>query len=438
MPGHYAVKVREMHSGLYSKILKVVSARRFVVAAVIAVALLAVDYFCNNLTYPIFDTSSRLLVHSYLYDHDKGEASDSDLVAVNMAYDKALADAYNEYDEHIGYTPVTDREKLARFLRVASQADYRYIFIDVNFPYDVSTPADSALFALINSMENVVVSVHRDDMAGDDGDEDEFTGRDPDLSADKIAYADYRLIKGNGFSNYEFLQDGHESVALRMYRDLDGGSIKEGVLGYSDNGRLCYNMQFITLPKRLLLPEKEDGEIRYPYLTGHFFARHTDEELAGMLNDKIIVIGDYENDMHDTLIGPVPGPMLSYYAYRSLADGNHLVNWWLQIFMFCLYTVLGYWTLSATSVSEARWSNRHGRTLAAMMLMYFMGTGVILGAVDLVIYYLFADSYTIILPTIVFTLLSARRRVRYMAIVMMRKLAGGRKAKAEELPVTQS
>ncbi|MDE6370947.1 MAG: CHASE2 domain-containing protein [Duncaniella sp.] len=428
-----------MRSELYSKVLKVVSARRFVVAAMIAAMLLAVDYFCNNLTFPIFDTSSRLLVHSYLYDHDKGEASDSDLVAVNVAYDKTLADAYNEFDEQIGYIPVTDREKLARFLKIASQADYRYIFIDVSFPYDISTPADSSLFAQINSMNNVVVSVHRDDMSQDDEEEvEKFAARNPDLSADKMAYADYRLIKGNAFSKYEFLQDGHESVALRMYRDLDGGTIKEGLVGYTDNGRPCYNMQFITLPKRILLSEKMDGEIRYPYLTGHFFARHTDEELAGMLNGKIIVIGDYENDMHDTLIGPVPGPMLSYYAYRSLADGRHLVNWWLQLFMFCLYTALGYWTLSATSVSEARWSNRRGRTLATVMVMYFMGTGVILGAVDLVIYFLFADSYTIIIPTIVFTLLSARRRMRYMAIIVKRRLTGARKAKSETLPITQS
>lgn len=407
---------------------KTISYTRLVVAAIIAGLLLTADYFCCNLSYPLFDSSSRLLLHTYLYDHDKGEESDDDLVAVNVAYDMTLAETYNEFGEPIGFTPITDREKLTRFLKIASQADYRYIFVDVNFPYDLTTSADSALFSQINNMPNIVVSAHRYNAEGDD----EFECH-PALSPDKLAYADYRLIKGNSFSRYEFLQDGKESVALRMYRDLNQGAIDDRIFGYTDHGRLCYNTQFITLPKRILLSEKETGEIRYPYLTGHFFARHSDEELARMLDGKVIVIGDYDNDMHDTLIGPVPGSMLSYYAYKSLADGKHRVNWWLQMFMFCLYMGLGYWILSATAVSEARWSNRRRQTFTTNIFLYFMGTGVFLGAVDMMIYFIFADSYIIIIPTIVFTLLSTRRRIHYLVLLLNRKFRNVRRGEDTQL-----
>lgn len=393
--------------------IKRVSARCLAVSACIAAFLVIADYYVSNMTYPFFDTSSRLDLWSYIYDHDKGEASDSDFVAVNVAYDKQLAPTYDEYDRFIGYTPITDREKLLRFLQIASQADYRYIFVDVNFEVGLDTENDSALFSLINSLPRIVVSTHRASKG--------FAGSTPLLLPEKTAYADFRVKRGNPFSRYEYLQDGNESVALRLYRDINDGSLEEKSLCYSDKGSLSYNMQFISIPKRVLLPEKASGEIRYPYLGAQLLAYYTDEELAAKLADRIVIIGDFDNDVHDALVGSVPGPVLSFYAYRALVEGKHKVNYWLQIFLFLLYTLISYHLISKDAKSENCDRPKH---LVAKMMGFFLQTGVVLWVLDALMYFVFALSFTILIPTAVFTLLAYKNAFVYWFGFIKKKVDG--------------
>lgn len=381
--------------------MKRVSTKSLVASVCVAAFLIIADYYVSNMTYPLFDTSSRLDLWSYIYDHDKGEDSDSDFVAVNVAYDKQLADTYDEYDRFIGYTPITDRAKLLRLLQIASKSNYRYIFLDIRFDKGLDTENDSALFALINSMPRIVVSTHRSS--------DDFECN-PALSPDKRAYADYRIKRGNYFSRYEYLQDGNESVALRLYHDLNNGSIEEKPHYFTENGSLCYNMQFISIPKRVLLPEKESGEIRYPYLGAHLFGNNTDEEIIALLDNRIVLVGDFDNDVHDALIGSVPGPTLSFYAYKALVEGKHKVNYWLQAFLFILYVFISYRLISKKSVSEDEEAPKH---LLPQIIGFFLQTGVILWILDAIMYFVFALSFAILIPTTVFTILAYKNAFVY-------------------------
>lgn len=394
--------------------MKRVSTKSLVASVCIAVFLVVADYYVSNMTYPLFDTSSRLDLWSYIYDHDKGEESDSDFVAVNVAYDKQLAETYDEYDRLIGYTPIVDRAKLLRFLQIASKSDYRYIFLDIRFEKGLDTENDSALFALINSMPRIVVSTHRQS--------DDFECN-PALAPEKTAYADYRIKRGNPFSRYEYLQDGNESVALRLYRDLNNGSIEAKPHYFTENGSLCYNMQFISIPKRVLLPEKESGEIRYPYLGVHFLDCYTDEELADLLDNRIVLVGDFDNDVHDALIGSVPGPTLSFYAYKALLEGKHKVNYWLQAFLFVPYVFISYRLINKKQNSEDEAASKY---LVPRIIGFFLQTGVILWILDAIMYFVFALSFAILIPTTVFTILAYKNAFVYWYKMLTNKIFGRR------------
>ncbi len=392
--------------------IKRVSTKNFVASVSIAIFLVVADYYVSNMTYPLFDTSSRLDLWSFIYDHDKGEDSDSDFVAVNVAYDKQLAETYDEFGRLIGYTPITDRAKLLRFLQIASKSNYRYIFLDIRFGKGLDTESDSALFALINSMPHIVVSTHR---------KSEDFECNPALLPEKTAYADYRIKRGNPFSRYEYLQDGNQSVALRLYRDLNNGSIKETSFGYAEKGNLCYNLQFISIPKRVLLPEKESGEIRYPYLGAQLFNYYTDEELAGLLDNRIVLVGDFDNDVHDALIGSVPGPTLSFYAYKALINGKHKVNFWLQAFLFVLYVFISYRLINKNEGSRGEDVSKH---LVPRVIGFFLQTGVILWILDAIMYFVFALSFNILIPTTVFTILAYKNAFIYWRKFISKRFFG--------------
>lgn len=367
--------------------------RQIAAASTIAVLLVLADYFSSNMSYPLLDSSDSLAPYAYLWDKDDGAFDD--ILCANVALDKELVTVCDEFGDSAGRAAITDRGTLLRFLEIADSSRYRYIFLDIRFEQGFDTPHDSALFACIKSMPRVVFSTHR-------GLEDDII--DPALAA-KSAYADYRHKRQAGFSRYEFLQDGHESVALRMYRELDGGDIHPTLLGHADRGRLCHNMLFVPIPVSATEIYGPDGEIRYPYLGSQLLGKYSAGELRGLMDGKIVLVGDFDNDVHGTFTGDVPGPLLSYYAYRALAAGDHKVNFGLYIFLAAIYfgialTLLGKMPLRI-----------HVKRPFLLLALSFVSWGVILWTLKIVLFITCSLDFCATLPAAAFSIISFYRKI---------------------------
>ena len=354
------------------------------IAPAIACVLMVCDYFVANMSYPIFDSTESLGLLAYL--RPDSEHGYGDLMAVDISLDKTLVEVYDEYGDSAGRTPVTDRSTLLRFLRTIADANYRYIYVDIRFEEGLNTPADTALFGLMAKMPRLVYSTHRD--------MDESTH--PLAPVDKAGYADYRHVRLSGFTRYEFLQDGEPSVALRMYRDLDSADIKDHGIYYTDGGALCYNTQFVDIPRSVTDPYTADGEIRYPRLGSQLLAKYTPDELQTLVNDKIVVIGDYVNDTHDCYIGSVPGPLLSYYGYLTLHEGRHRINVAVMLLLFVVYTVITYFLLTDRNWPKVR------RPMLAFILS-LIGWGVLLNLLKVALFMWLSMSIGIFVPTLIFS-----------------------------------
>lgn len=363
--------------------------RRLLVAALLSMLIIVADYFAGNMSFPILDSSMGLGLHAYLSNYDKLDGGDNEMLAVNTAMDKAIAKAYDEFGDEAGHVAVTDREKLIEFLKIAEKANYRYIFLDIRFEDWLKTPHDSALYAAIARMPRVTYSRHR----ALDGMEPEYPGL-----KEKGAYADYRSVLNDGFSRYEFLQDGESSVALRLYHDLTGKTIEPTRWGgYRDSdGAICYNMQFVPFPMSVMMAYDQDGKIMYPLMGSQLMGKHSEEELIGMMKGKVVVIGDFNDDLHDTYIGSIPGPLLSYYAWRLLNRGGHKVNLWLQAFLFLLYTTVLYIMLLPDDKKRIK-------NPLLVLLLSLLGWGAVLWILKSALYWLFGLSFIVALPTIVFS-----------------------------------
>lgn len=362
-------------------------------AIIIAMLLVVADYIMSNASYPLLDSSDSLAPYAYLLDPEDGP--DDEIVCVNVAYDKELTTVRDEFGDSLGSVAITNRSTLLRFLDLASNSAYRYIFLDIRFEDGLETENDSALFARIKSMPRLVFSTHR-------GLEDDIS--DPALRA-KSAYADYRHKRLSGFSRYEFIQDDQESVALRMYRELDGGEIHSCPLGYADKGRLCHNTLFISLPLSATDAYGPDGEILHPHLGSQLMVKYSAAELQQLLDNKIVLIGDFENDLHSTFIGDVPGPLLSYYAYLALHQGNHRVNYWLYVFLFAIY-----FGITLTLFGRMPLKIKVKRPLLVLALS-FVGWGLVLCSLKIALFLLLSLDFCATIPAAVFSLISFYKKI---------------------------
>ena len=303
----------------------------------VAVAIVLLSYFVANIPYPLLDSWMPFSFVELTGRHLSASYPEDSVLCVNVAYDKQLADAYSKAGFKLGHSDVTDRGKLLRFLQIAKQADYRYIFLDVRFPEGLKTENDEDLFSLIEGMPRLVLSNHSS-YGG-------YSIADSSLLS-KSALADYRMTAFTGFTRYQYLQHGQESVALRMYRDMDGGDIRKFGPFYFSGGWPCRNSQFVRIPKFVMEQEREDYTLRYPYLGAHYLDWNTDEELARSLKGKIILIGDFDEDLHQTYVGDVPGAMLSFLGWWELHTSRHIVPVWLIITLLILYSLIVFLLLT--------------------------------------------------------------------------------------------
>lgn len=369
--------------------------RRIFISAGISFGIILAEYLLGNWVNFLFDDSSLLsMVHSILPRYNDVE---DDVVFFNVGFDKQLVAVNDEFGDSIGNTVITDRSILLKFLDIAEQADYRYIFLDVRFEKGVRTNVDSLLFQKIKGMPRLVISTHSQDGG--------YQIADSSLLP-TAAYADYFSTYFSGFTSYSYLQDDKESVALRLFRNLDGGDIvRWGPLFFS-NGRLCNNMQFLRFSDEDVI-DPEAPLSKYPPFGGEILNINSEDELLYQMKGKIVVVGDMDNDIHATYAGNVPGPILTIRAYDYLKKGEHYVNYVVIILLFLVYTTISF------SIIYCRPGSKPGRIRNQMLrhpILSFvcltLGWAAILFVLKILFFSIFKTSILIAIPSAVFSILS--------------------------------
>lgn len=336
---------------LWTKITTAIRHQRklLLLSVLTSTVIIIFTYVMGNSGYPLPGETGAL---KQINDFKKfmgmqiGNVPDS-VLFINVCYDKMLI-PYEENEVPVGNTAITDREKLLRFLTKAKEANnYRYIFMDVFFEQGLETEYDSALFHTITSMDRIAIPKHEGSNICDT------------ILYQKTANADYAITwQALTFSRYQYIHGDEASVALKIYEDRIGSTIKKhwGGLWYSDNGRLCQNSATLLLPVRItgsLLDE--EGQVRernYIYLGTDLLDLDEIMPISEQIKDKIVIIGDFNNDVHSTFLGSQPGSSILFNGYIALTQGSHLVNWLYMGILFVIYIIIGLFYLSGHSFSS--------------------------------------------------------------------------------------
>lgn len=382
-------------------------------AAAVAVVLLCLSYLFNSLPYSFGgDVSAQVWTEriGFIFNGRRNHLPDS-IALVNVAYDKTLVD----YDGRLyntipgdnrrapsGRIALTDRRKLLDFLKAAKDGGYKYIMLDVRFDDDiVSDSVSLALFDLIGSMDRIAFAVHE--------------GSDPvaDAPLDKAAFGDYNItaFESNAVK-YPIIHGDRPSMAAAMYSALNGGRISTfGPLTF-DGSALCMRSLFLDYPVRVFDRAVEtDGLMPadYYYLNlGVDLLADPDsvDRIREYVADRIVVIGDFDNDVHDTSIGQLAGSLINLNAYISLSQGRHKISWLYTALLFVIYFVIALSLIKHQSPIDMIPALRRRKSTALRFLFSLVGFSVVLSLLSLLIYLTAGIIYSIVMPSLYFSLIS--------------------------------
>lgn len=311
-----------------------------------------------------------------LRKQDTGSDMFDSVMRVNVHYDKVFALEIVD-DNPKGYVSVTDHRKLLTFLRKLKEYDnYKYIMLDLYIEKEITQECDSELISLIESMDRIVVPIPLGGLKKIDK---------RLVSHAAMAKYGYTLWE-NDFVKYPYYSDGVKSIPLKMYEDVTGRTISDYKLLAWDRGIARKNV-LLTYEFRELGPPYHLGK----GILGNSLLGVKSEE--GILNkpwkfeDKYILIGDFEEDCHDTFLGEMSGTAINFNAFISLRDGKHRPGLLMILVMYVIFTGLVYLTLiHSRAVSGGFWN------YGSWLLVFCV-----------IVYLLFNEVYEILVLSVVYS-----------------------------------
>lgn len=374
------------------------NAKAFKISIFNALAVFLLCYFIDNLPYSFIEdaTLGQHFEQIKQYVNQRDEKLPNDLVLVNISYDRQLVDVTDEFGFPKGNIDITDRSKLFDFLNQIKDAEYKYLVLDVSFSNEYKTEQDSALFDLIVNMENIVVAKS-----------EKFTLADSSLLK-KARYCDYSThISESNFVKYEYIRNHETTLPYQMYKDLFGTSIQSFGGFYFFNGRLANKSIVLRHPIKLWnktksLSETNDiAQLQYYNLGSDILEMGVD--IPSWVKDKIVVIGDFcENDIHDTYLGKIAGPIINLNAFYALVNDNLSIPYFEIIFLLILYFTISMFILKNVNIFKYLPFTIKSNTIS--FVFSFIGLSFVLTTIALLWYIMFGLDVNILIPSIYFSI----------------------------------
>lgn len=382
------------------------------ISIVNAVVLLLICYFADNWKFSIL-TGPSVGQRIEQTKEVIGWTEDwipEDYVFINTSYDRELVPVFDEFGLPEGEIDITDRGKLAEFL---SQMDnkHKYVMMDILLSDRFHSDWDSLLIAEILNTERISIArsstIHLLD----------------ERLVPKSGFTDYATdIYETNFVKYEFINDGSETLPYKAFlsETPDERLISFGPFHFH-NGRFAWKSLTLRFPVKLWDKTKAQDKDQLQEkiilnLGSDIFDMGID--IPELVKDKIIVIGDFrEDDIHDTYLGKIAGPVINVNALEALRHNELEIPWWLIVFLICLYSIMTFLTIRPYHYNNLRnsWLEKIRRQSKLFgYLLSFIGYSFVLTAIAIIIYLTSGLDINVIIPSIWFTiLLGIKKYIKY-------------------------
>lgn len=277
----------------------------------------------------------------------------ADFVFINTGKDLALVEDTIEY----GNVAVSDREKIYRFVSYLNSLPGKPLFsvIDIQFyfPYTKDLLIDSLLQAELAKNPMTLIPILK--LPG----EDHY--KTP-LYKVRYAYSNYRTF-GSAFNKFRIMnQEEIRSIPVILDESINKSVYEDHFFFPTCNGRLClsalwpnyylknsditgltYQTGIQEIKKDDPRPAKGNVTAQYYNIGEILFDLDADKEKYSRFFDgKIIIVGNFEDDMHATPVGKMAGPVLLANIYLSLLNGQHIISFWMIVVLVLSFSAISY------------------------------------------------------------------------------------------------
>lgn len=244
-----------------------------------------------------------------------------------------------------GIDVVTDRKKLAIFFNRIEhkRPPYRFMLCDIFF--EGKSRYDQELISSLRGLPRVAAAAHMD--------EDGEVQRSAIVSTTGITT---NWEKEGLFTKFQLFESKQlPTMPVLLYERLSGRYLSHNGWFCFDNDALCFNHLIVDMRLRnfSVFEQRQYAVFRLAQLS-----LLSNQQLQDLLNNRIVVIGDFERDQHYTVTGRTAGPLILINCYLSLVRGQHLVSWVWLLFMLVgliLFAKMALYHRSPVKRRALRW-----------------------------------------------------------------------------------
>lgn len=309
---------------------------------------------------------------------------------VDVAKSKTTIDSLNEFEKTSPYhrKVITDRKQLTEFFALLNRykQEVRYVVCDIIL--EDSTQYDVLLEKEMTQLGDKLLGISH------------LTSNNTHIRpVIDIPYAagTYTAPQGLFLKFPLLLKDSMslKTAPLVMYERLSGTRLQKNGWFYRFNGRLSLPAPIVDFKVRNSdfrdgnsLRESNFSAFRMGTILERFHKR-TEEEQRALFKDKIIMIGDFEADMHQTSFGKMPGLLLIYNAYLTLEAKQNLISVGWICFMLLAFTFVSFRIFSEVKIEKPTWLTGLFRSKLGLLILNSLDELALLMIITLLSYFIF-------------------------------------------------
>lgn len=273
-------------------------------------------------------------------------------VFINTGKDLSLVEDSVDY----GNVAISDREKIYKLLKFINTLKIKpaYTVVDIQFyyPFTVNPGIDSLLQKEVEMNKRLLIPI----LKNSDG---KYIAP---LYKAVYGYSDYRTFSST-FNKFRIMnQEPVHSIPIVLDEQVNGAKYHDSYFYPTCNDSLCLSaiwpsyyikdagitlvrtgedIQSIQQEKSKAAPEKIPTEY---YNIGEmlFDLEANPENYTMAFGNKILIIGNFQEDIHVTPVGKMSGPVLLANIYLTLLNRQHMVHRWFLGLLLASFSGLSY------------------------------------------------------------------------------------------------
>ena len=292
-------------------------------------------YQANNFSFFVEDTFFRKFSFWKYQVFNSQPEHKAQFVFLNTGKDIAII---NDSAQEYGSVAVSQREKIYELLKIINdnKVKPRYTVLDIQFyfPYSANPVIDTLLQNEIKKNAHILIPI----LKGPHG------NYQKPLYDAQYAYSGYETF-GIGFNKFRIWNhDSIHSMPVVLNEKLDHAIYKDHLFYTTCNGHLCFTAiwpSFYLLDNDL---KENKTPLAQSYNLGEalFSLEANPADYAKIFKDKIVIIGNFRDDVHSTAVGTMSGSAIVANIYLSILNNQHLVSYFFLILLFLSFSLLSY------------------------------------------------------------------------------------------------